>query len=71
MRATDRHLALWTLQGWIAMFFLAACYAKLTEPVDILPLMLGWPEMADEVFVRGVGALEIGLAAGVLAPLLS
>ena len=33
---TYRNLGLWTFQGWIAMFFIAAGYAKLTVSMDTL-----------------------------------
>ena len=33
-----RNLTLWTLQGWIAMFFIAAGYAKLSEPMENLAI---------------------------------
>lgn len=65
------NLGLWTFQGWIAMFFIAAGYAKLTEPLDNLVLLMRWPELVGESLVRGVGIVEIVLALGVLAPLLS
>jgi hypothetical protein len=65
------NLALWTLQGWIAMFFVAAGYAKLTEPIDNLALLLRWPEQGSISLVRGVGILEIILALGMLMPLFS
>ena len=65
------NLTLWTLQGWIAMFFVAAGYAKLTEPSDNLALLLRWPEQVGLSLVRGVGVLEILLALGMLMPLFS
>ena len=69
--ATYRNLALWTLQGWIAMFFIAAGYAKITEPMDNLIALMNWPALVSESFVRGLGIAEIVLAIGVLAPLAS
>ena len=69
--ATYRNLGLWTLQGWLAMFFIAAGYAKLTEPMDNLIALMSWPAMASDGFVRGLGGLEVGLALGLLAPLVS
>ena len=69
--ATWRNLALWTLQGWIAMFFIAAGYAKITEPMDNLVALMNWPALVGESFVRGVGIAEVVLAIGVLAPLAS
>lgn len=65
------NLALWTLQGWLAMFFIAAGFAKLTEPMDNLVMLLGWPSTVAESLLRGVGGVEIGLAVGLLAPLAS
>ena len=69
--ATWRNLALWTLQGWIAMFFIAAGYAKITESMDNLVTLMNWPALVGESFVRGVGIAELVLAIGVLAPLAS
>ena len=66
-----RNLALWTLQGWAAMFFFAAGYAKLTESLDNLVALMNWPALVSENLVRGVGMVEIVLALGMLAPLVS
>lgn len=70
-RAAYRNVALWTLQGWIAMFFIAAGYAKLTEPMTNLINLMGWPAVAPENMVRGLGVVEVVLALGVLSPLIS
>jgi uncharacterized membrane protein YphA (DoxX/SURF4 family) len=70
-RATYANIALWTLQGWVAMFFIAAGYAKLTEPMTNLINLMGWPAVAPENMVRGLGVVEIVLAIGVLSPLIS
>ena len=66
-----RNLALWTLQGWAAMFFFAAGYAKLTEPLDNLVALMNWPALVSENLVRGVGIVEVILALGMIAPLVS
>ena len=71
LRADYRNLALWTLQGWLAMFFIAAGYAKLTEPLDNLISLMSWPALVDVSLVRGLGIAELVLALGVLAPLAS
>lgn len=71
LRAFHRHLALWTLQAWLAMFFVGAGYAKLTSPSDLLVILLGWPEGVDPAFVRAMGAVELSLALGIVAPLLT
>jgi hypothetical protein len=66
-----RNLTLWTLQGWIAMFFIAAGYAKLSEPMANLVELMRWPALVSENFVRGLGLAEIILAVLILAPLVS
>jgi hypothetical protein len=71
LNASYRNLTLWTLQGWIAMFFIAAGYAKLSEPMANLVDLMRWPAFAPENMVRGLGLAEIVLAILVLAPLVS
>ena len=68
---TYRNLGLWTFQGWVAMFFLAAGYAKLTEPMENLVTLMEWPGRVSESLVRGLGIVEIVLALGLLIPILS
>ena len=70
-RADYLNITLWTFQGWIAMFFIAAGYAKLSEPMENLIVLMQWLAMASEAFVRGLGLAEIVLAVMVLAPLVS
>ncbi len=70
-RSHYRNMALWTLQGWLAMFFIAAGYAKLTRPMELLVLLLGWPVAGMERLLIVIGVAEILLAVGVLAPLVS
>ena len=69
--STYKNVALWTFQGWIAMFFIAAGYAKLTESMENLIVLMQWPAMTGEAFVRGLGVAEIVLAVMVLTPLVS
>ena len=68
---TYRNLGLWTFQGWIAMFFIAAGYAKLTVSMETLTALMTWPALVDPDLVAGVGIAEILLALGMLAPLAS
>jgi len=70
-RAVFRNLALWTLQGWVAMFFVAAGYAKISEPLPTLTALMEWPGLVSESLVRGIGIVEIVLALGMIAPLAS
>jgi hypothetical protein len=53
------------------MFFIAAGYAKLSEPMDNLVELMRWPALVSETMVRGLGIAEIILALLVLAPLVS
>ena len=71
LNASYRNLTLWTLQGWLAMFFIAAGYAKLSEPMSNLIELMKWPALVAENMVRGLGVAEIALAVLVLAPLVS
>ncbi|MDY6922354.1 MAG: DoxX family protein [Pseudomonadota bacterium] len=66
-----RHLGLWVLQSWLAMFFIAAAVAKLGQPQDLLNILLDWPERVDPAVVRYVGVAELVLGAGLLAPVIS
>jgi hypothetical protein len=65
------NLTLWTLQGWLTMFFIGAGYAKLTEPMANLVELMRWPVLVSENLVRGLGLAEIVLAGLMLVPLLS
>ncbi|MFJ6024958.1 DoxX family protein [Brevundimonas sp. NPDC092305] len=71
LNASYRNLTLWTLQGWIAMFFVAAGYAKLAEPMDTLTQLMRWPALVSTELVRGLGVAEVVLAVLMLAPLVS
>lgn len=62
---------LWVLHGWMAMFFLGAAYAKLTEPIALLSVLMEWPAATTPQVVRAVGWIELGLALLQLAPFLS
>lgn len=71
LAASYRNLTLWTLQGWLAMFFIAAGYAKLSEPMTTLVELMKWPALVADNLVRGLGVAEIVLAVLLLAPLVS
>jgi hypothetical protein len=71
LNASYRNLTLWTLQGWIAMFFVAAGYAKLTEPLANLIDLMRWPALVAPNMVRGLGVAEILMGVLMLAPLVS
>ena len=71
LHETQRNLALWTLQAWLAMFFLAAGYTKLTQPRDLLNVLLGWTDQTPPLVVTGLGVLETALGLGVVASLIT
>jgi len=71
VRAIWNNALAWTFQGWLAMFFAGAAYAKLTAPADHLAILLGWSEQVPLGLVRGLGALEATLALSMLLPLLA
>ena len=71
LNASYRNLTLWTLQGWLAMFFIGAGYAKLSEPMANLVDLMRWPALVAPNMVRGLGLAEILLALLVLTPLVS
>jgi len=66
-----RRLSLWVLQTWLALFYIAAGYAKLTQPQDTLALLMVWPGRVDLAWVQVVGWAETTLALALLAPLIS
>lgn len=60
---------LWTFQGWLAMFYAGASFAKLTAPSKHLAILLGWAEYVPQQFVMAVGTIEAALAIGMLVPI--
>lgn len=66
-----KHLFLWVTQSWLAMFYLGAGYAKITQPREMLALLMTWPGLVDPGLVKTVGWIEIALAVGLVAPLFS
>lgn len=71
VRAIWINATLWTFQGWLIMFYVAAGYAKLSEPMTNLVFLMGWPQKVSETFVRGLGAAEIVLGLLMLAPVIN
>ena len=73
LAASYRNLTLWTLQGWLAMFFIAAGYAKLTVSLETLTALMSWPagppagvsgaaQTPDAVHVRRLLGRQWGVA---------
>jgi hypothetical protein len=59
------------VQIGLAMFFVGAGYAKLTETPDLLGYLIGWTTIVSPETVRRAGWFEIAVAGGMLAPLIS
>ncbi|MEG1451476.1 DoxX family protein [Brevundimonas sp.] len=70
VRAIWTNAMLWTFQGWLAMFYAGASFAKLTAPPKHLAILLGWAEHVPQQFVMAVGAIEAALAIGMLVPII-
>jgi len=66
-----KHLFLWVAQSWLAMFYLGAGYAKITQPRDLLTALMTWPGQVNLDLVQAIGWIEVALAVGLVAPLLS
>lgn len=66
-----RHLALWVLQSWLAMFYIAAGYAKLTQPQEMLAVLMTWPADASLHTIHMIGWAELIFAIGMVIPLIS
>ena len=71
LRQSYRNLALWTFQGWLSMFFLAAGWAKVSEPLPTLVELMSWPALVPLEMTQGLGMAEMVLALFLLAPLVS
>ena len=59
------------MQSWLAMFYIGAGYAKLTQKHDLLALMMTWPAQVDTELLRVIGGVETALALFIVAPLIS
>lgn len=70
-RRNNTNLFLWTLQGWLAMFYIGTGYAKVSEPLESLALLMDWPRATGPGLVQLLGLADIGLALGMLLPLVS
>ncbi len=64
--------AIWVVQILLALAFLAAGFMKATQPIDKLQERLPWVESLNpRTLVRGIGALEILGAIGLILPALT
>jgi len=72
-RRADLHrsLFLWVLQTWLALFYIGAGYAKLSQSHAMLALLMTWPSQVDDFRLHAIGWMELALAASVVTPLMS
>ena len=61
-------IALWVVQGLLAVAFLGAGGAKLTQPKEKLAKNMAWVEDFSQGTVRLIGALEVLGAVGLVLP---
>lgn len=62
------NIALWIVAGLLAIAFLGAGVMKLTQPKEKLQTNMGWVEDFSVLQVKGIGALEILGAVGLIVP---
>ncbi len=64
------NIVLWVLQGLLALVFLASGLIKLLRPKEKLHRQMAWVEDFGAWAVKGIGAVEILGAAGLILPAL-
>lgn len=62
------NVALWILQGLVALLFGFAGSAKLFLPIDQLAKRFPWMAKVSPLFVRFLGVCELAGAVGLIAP---
>lgn len=62
------HIALWVVQGLLALLFTMTGLAKLSQPIADLAAQMVWPGAVPEPLVRFVGASEFAGALGLVLP---
>lgn len=65
------NIALWIVQGLLAVSFLMAGFVKFTDSIEDLTLQMGWPSAVPEPLVRFIGFTEMAGALGLLVPALT
>ena len=64
-------IALWIVQGLLAVAFLGAGASKLSQPKEKLLKNMAWVEDFSQPTVRNIGALEVLGAIGIVLPALT
>jgi len=65
------NVALWVVQGLLAVAYLAAGYMKATRPLDTLATSMPWVKEFPSAFVRFIGVAEVLGAIGLILPLVT
>jgi uncharacterized membrane protein YphA (DoxX/SURF4 family) len=65
------NIALWIVQGLLAVAFGMAGIMKLTQPKEKLAAQMGWVEDFAPTTVKGIGLLEVLGAIGLILPRLT
>jgi hypothetical protein len=63
------NVALWVVQGLLAVAYLIAGFTKLTQPLDQLGKRMTWVPHISPALVRFIGAAEFLGAIGLILPL--
>jgi len=67
----DMNIILWIAQGLLAFAFFGAGMMKLTQPKEkLMERGMGFVEDFPDTIVKGIGALEVAGAIGLILPLL-
>jgi uncharacterized membrane protein YphA (DoxX/SURF4 family) len=61
-------IALWIIQGLLALAFLVSGVTKLTRPRLALARQMAWVQDFDDFQVKGIGVLEVLAAIGLVVP---
>lgn len=64
-------IALWIIQGLLALVYLMAGGMKATRPIDVLGKAMPWVRTAPAGFVRFIGVAEVLGAIGLILPMVT
>jgi uncharacterized membrane protein YphA (DoxX/SURF4 family) len=62
------NVVLWIVAGVLALAFLAAGLTKLTQPKEKLRANMAWVEDFSPGLIKGIGAVEVLAAVGLILP---
>jgi hypothetical protein len=63
------NVALWVVQGLLAVAYLIAGFSKVTQPLDRLAKQMSWVPHVSPALVRFIGLAELVGAIGLIVPL--